>query len=95
MVTEVLIEYLKDENVDIKKKKAYIEVLNLSYSELFELKEMFSYDNKLYQVLHGFIYYKDSNFKGKINYQNRKIKNRQKQRKMRQGEIRNDKHKRK
>ena len=32
MVTQTLIDYLKDENVDIKKKRIYLERLNLQYS---------------------------------------------------------------
>ena len=48
MVTQVLIDYLKDENVDIKKKKLYLERLNLQYSDIFKLKEIFNYDRNLF-----------------------------------------------
>ena len=93
MVTNLLIDYLKDESVSIKKKKIYLERLNLPYSDLFMLKDMFEYDSKLYQVLHGLIYYDDSGFKEKINYQNNKRKNGSKQKQMKRGN-RYDKHKR-
>lgn len=88
MITQPLLDYLKDENVDIKKKKIYLERLNLQYSDLFKLKEIFEYDRKLYQILHGLTYYRDSNFKGKINYQNRKKKNNTKQKQIKKGKKR-------
>lgn len=82
MVTQVLIDYLKDENVDIKKKKIYLESLNLQYSDLFKLKEIFEYNESLYQLLHGMSFYRDSSFNSKITSQNRKRKDRTKQKRM-------------
>jgi len=90
MITQVLIDYLKDENIDIKKKKLYLERLNLQYSDIFKLKEIFNYDRRLYQILHGLTYYRDSNFNGKINYQNRKRRNNRKQRRIKKGKGKND-----
>lgn len=95
MVTQVLIDYLKDETVDIKKKKLYLERLNLKYSDLFKLKEIFEYDRRLYQILHGMSFYRDDKFNGKLNYQNRKKKNNAKQKRIRKGKNKDDKHKRK
>ena len=75
MITQVLVDYLRDENVSTEKKRLFVERLDLQYSDLFRLKEIFSYDGKVNRMLHGFIYYHDSNFESKINYQNRKKKN--------------------
>ena len=82
MVTQTLLDYLKDENVDINKKRMYLERLNLQYSDLFKLKEIFEYDRNLYQILHGLTFYRDGNFQGKLRYQNKKRKNGVKQKKM-------------
>ena len=72
MVTQTLIDYLKDENVDINKKYLYIKRLNLQYSDLFELQEIFSHDSKIYMLLRSFTYYRDSKFYNKITSENRK-----------------------
>lgn len=94
MITQTLIDFLKDERVDLKKKKLYLERLDLQYSDIFKLKEIFEYDRKLYQVLHGLVYYQDSIFYNKISYKNRKMKTNKKQLKSK-GRKTNDKHKRK
>jgi hypothetical protein len=41
MVTKVLVDTLKDEKLSIKKKRIYIENLNLPYSDIFELISIF------------------------------------------------------
>ena len=45
MVTKVLVDTLKDEKLSIKKKRIYIENLNLPYSDIFELISIFKYSN--------------------------------------------------
>ncbi len=85
MITDALIDFLSDEKIDIKRKKIYLERLNLSYSNIFELKQIFDYDEKLYQVLHGSTYYVDSAFYAKLKYQNNKIKKRKAQKRFKKG----------
>lgn len=82
MVTDVLINYLKDENVDMKMKYAYLERLKLSYSDLFELLEIFKYEDKIVQLISPFVSYGDSKSDAKIRKQQKDIKNRIKQKKM-------------
>lgn len=82
MVTKVLIDYLSESD-NIEKKKEYIKNLRLKYSDLIELKQIFRDSESLYSVLHEFTYYRDSNFIGKIDYQDRKRRNRVKLKKMR------------
>ncbi len=94
MINDVLINFLSDKKIDIKRKKLYLERLNLSYSDIFELKQIFAYDEKLYQVLHGLTYFVDSAFYAKLEYQNNKIKKRKAQKRLRKEKNKNDKHKR-
>lgn len=92
MITQVLVDYLKDENVSIEKKGLFVERLDLQYSDLFRLKEIFSCDGRVNRMLYCFIYYHDNNFESKINYQNRKKKNNAKQKRMRRGMMKDAKH---
>ncbi len=82
MVTKVLVDTLKDEKLSIKKKKTYIENLDLSYSDIFELISIFKYEQSISSLLYGFVYYDDSKFIGKLDYKMRKQNTKDKQKKM-------------
>ena len=72
MVTKVLVDTLKDEKLSIKKKRIYIENLNLPYSDIFELISIFKYEQSISSLLYSFVYYNDSKFIGKLDYKMRK-----------------------
>lgn len=82
MVTKVLVDTLKDEKLSIKKKRIYIENLNLPYSDIFELISIFKYEQSISSLLYSFVYYNDSKFIGKLDYKMRKQNTKDKQKKM-------------
>ena len=82
MVTKVLVDTLKDEKLSIKKKRIYIENLNLPYSDIFELISIFKYEQSISSLLYDFVYYNDSKFIGKLDYKMRKQNTKNKQKKM-------------
>ncbi len=82
MVTKVLVDTLKDEKLSIKKKRRYIENLNLPYSDIFELISIFKYEQSISSLLYSFVYYNDSKFIGKLDYKMRKQNTKDKQKKM-------------
>lgn len=82
MVTKVLVDTLKDEKLSIKKKRIYIENLNLPYSDIFELISIFKYEQSISSLLYDFVYYNDSKFIGKLDYKMRKQNTKDKQKKM-------------
>ena len=82
MVTKVLVDTLKDEKLSIKKKRIYIENLNLTYSDIFELISIFKYEQSISSLLYSFVYYNDSKFIGKLDYKMRKQNTKDKQKKM-------------
>ncbi len=92
MVTKVLVDTLKDEKLSIKKKQTYIENLDLSYSDIFELINIFKYENSMSLLLYSFISYDDSKFTSKLNYKNRKQNTKNKQKQMKIRRYKNDKY---
>lgn len=94
MITNVLIDTLKDERLSMEKKKIYMKNLDLPYSDIFKLKDIFEYDNGINYMLYSFVCYEDSNFIGKLDYKNRKQKTKEKQRKMKIRRYDYDKYKR-
>ncbi len=92
MVTKVLVDTLKDEKLSIKKKKTYIENLDLPYSDIFELINIFKYENSMSLLLYSFISHDDSKFASKLNYKNRKQNTKNKQKQMKIRRYKNDKY---
>ena len=57
MISKEVIKYLDDENISMEKKHRYIENLSLNYSDLYDLKEMYKHDEKIYRMFEHFCYY--------------------------------------
>lgn len=66
MITNVVIDYLKNKDVPQENKSKFLHNLNLSYSDIFELKEFFGYDYQVHATLHDLSYYRDSKFEEKM-----------------------------
>ena len=94
MVTQILIDYLKDESINIDLKYKYIDNLKLSYSDLFELIELFKYDDKICGLLTRFTYYNDDKLNNKVRLQKIEYKRSVRYKNSRKRRISNDKHKR-
>ncbi len=94
MVTQTLIDFLKDEKTDINLKYKYIDNLKLSYSDLFELIELFKYENKICGLLQRFTYYNDDKLNNKVRLQKSEYKRSVRYKNSRKRRISNDKHKR-
>ncbi len=94
MVTQTLIDFLKDEKTDINLKYKYIDNLKLSYSDLFELIELFKYENKICGLLQRFTYYNDDRLNNMVNAQKSKSRNSIKQKNIKRRRMNNGKHKR-
>ena len=72
MVTNVIIDYLNDDKNSAKNKYEYIRRLNLNYTDLFELLEIFKYNDTVYSLLRPFVSYEDNKLSVKIETQKRK-----------------------
>lgn len=90
MVTNVIIEFLNDDKNSVKKKYEFIRRLNLNYTDLFELLEIFKYNDAVYSLLRPFVSYEDSKTTFKIEAQKRKNINSLKQKRIKQ--IRRDRY---
>ena len=84
MVTNSLVEYLQDETNSKQNKYEYIRRLNLNYTDLFYLLDIFKYDDAVYSLLRPFVSYEDSKTTFKIEAQKRKNKNSLKQKRIKQ-----------
>ena len=74
MITQKIIDYLKDKEIPVQDKKQFIEKLNLQYSEIFALKDMFRDYTDVNRLLHSFVYYEDNRFIQKTKGRSRKVK---------------------
>lgn len=84
MVTNTLVEYLQDETNSKQNKYEYIRRLNLNYTDLFYLLDIFKYDDSVYPLLRSFVSYEDSKTTFKIKAQQRKNRNSLKQKRIKQ-----------
>lgn len=84
MVTNVIIDYLNDDKNSVKNKYEYIRRLNLNYTDLFELLEIFKYNDSVYCLLRPFVSYEDNKLSVKIESQKRKRKKSFKQKRIKQ-----------
>ncbi len=57
MIQEEVIEYLDNENKDLEKKYNYVKRLDLSYADLYDLREMYKHDERVYRMLDSFCYF--------------------------------------
>ena len=74
MVTKVLLDYLDDRNVDKHKKYLYLESLDLSYSDLFELMDIYRHDADIYIMLHALVSYNSDRFFASLNKHDNKMR---------------------
>lgn len=82
MVTKVLLDYLDDRNVDKHKKYLYLESLDLSYSDLFELMDIYRHDADIYIMLHALVSYNSDKFSASLNKHDSKLRKNIKTKKM-------------
>ena len=82
MVTKTLIEFLKDDKNSRIKKYEFLKSLDLCYSDLFELRELFKYDEEVYPMLYSLTSYQDNKISHSVIKQETKRKNAVKQKKM-------------
>ena len=73
MITQKIIDYLRDKESSVKDKKQCIEELNLQYSEIFDLKDMFRDYTDVNRLLHSFVYYEDNKFIQKTKGRSKKV----------------------
>lgn len=66
MVTKVITDYLDDSNISLKQKFEYIKRLDLPYSDIFELMELYKWDYDISHMLSPFVSYQDSKANNKI-----------------------------
>ena len=62
MITNVIIDFLKNKDISQENKNKFIRNLDLSYSDIFELKELFACDYQVHAILHDLSYYRNSKF---------------------------------
>ena len=82
MVTKTLIEFLKDDKNSRNKKYEFLKSLDLCYSDLFELRELFKYDEEVYPMLYSLTSYQYKKISHIVIKQETKRKNAVKQKKM-------------
>ena len=94
MVTNALINTIKDERLSIENKRLYLQNLDFQYSDIFRLIDIFEYETSMDLLFLSFICFEDSKFIGKLDYKNRKQRTKEKERKMRMRRYNYDKYKR-
>ena len=88
MVTKVITDYLDDPSKDLNKKYEFIKGLDLPYSDVFMLIELYKWDYNIYHMLCPFVSYHDSKLDYKIRKERKEsieLKRRKKPRKLRSG----------
>ena len=71
MTAQVMADILNDDNISHEKKFDMLKEANLSYSVVFELQEIFKYNNEIFNMLSYFTFYNDNRLDTKINLQNK------------------------
>lgn len=73
MVTSVITNYLEDKEVDKNKKLLLLERLELNYSDIIYLFELYKYETEIERLLKSIYSFEDSKLTAKIKKQNRDI----------------------
>ena len=71
MTTKALEDVLKDDSLSHERKFDILKQAKLSYSVIFELQEIFKYDNEIFNMLSYFTYYQDNRLDSKLSLQNK------------------------
>ena len=74
MITNVLLDYLDDEKVSKSKKYEYLQRLNISYSDIFTLMDIYKYDTDIYTMLHALVSYNSNRFYASLNKHDNKMR---------------------
>ena len=72
MITEVMLNYLDNEDVSIEKKREFIKNCNPNMSDIFTLMDRYRFINdSVYRMLNAFVMFEDDKLKHKIRKQNK------------------------
>ena len=71
MVTSVITNYLEDKLVDKNKKVLLLERLELNYSDIIYLLDLYKYETEIERLLKSIYSFEDSKLTAKIRKQNR------------------------
>ena len=71
MVTSVITNYLEDKEVDSDKKVLLLERLELNFSDIIYLLDLYKYETEIEKLLKSIYNFEDSKLTAKIKKQNR------------------------
>ena len=71
MVTKVITDYLDDPSKDLNQKYEFIKRLDLPYSDIFALIELYKWDYNITHMLSPFVAYSDSKLDSRIKKDNK------------------------